>query len=125
MNQEERFALDDEKHRIASIVLTPEMKRDFESRFKISEVVTGTRRIFYDPKNTLRRHKFMPDNDQSQVWLLGDKGRGFTHQVTLFTFEDEAYNHLMANLHNRLPEDIDEHVMALINDDDICTIEKL
>lgn len=125
MSQEERFALDDEKDRIASIELTPEMGREFDSRFNISEVVTGVRRIFYDPKKTIRRHKFMPDESHSQVWMLGNNSKRYTHQITLLTFEDEVYNHLIANLHDKRPDDIDDHLMALINDDNICIIEKI
>lgn len=126
MNQEERFDLDDERDRIARIPLTPEMYRAFEAHYKLSKVVTGQRRVLYDPKNTVKYRNFIEDNLSSDVWLLGDKRKPeFMFEITIHVFDDEAYNHFVAHLHDKPVDSLDEHTILLMDDPNVCAIERL
>lgn len=124
MNQEDRFNLEDEQDRIARLELTPEMYRQFESMYKITEVVTGHRRVLYDPKNTIRRRNFIEDVDTPVVWMIGDKKKAdFGFQISMLTFTDEVYNHVVRHLHDVKPEDLSQHHIDLINQQDVCIFE--
>ncbi|MBA4293796.1 hypothetical protein C0431_12610 [bacterium] len=126
MNQEDRFRIDDERDRIASIELNRDMYRSFEEKYKLSEVVTGHRRLLYDQKNTIRRRTLIPDTDGPQVWMLGPKLQAeYSYQVTLLTFEDEVYNHLVRNLYNVHPEDLSDALVHLIDDPNVCSFIRL
>lgn len=124
MNQEDRFNLEDEQDRIARIELTPEMYRQFESMYKITEVVTGYRRVLYDPKNTIRRRNFIENVDAPVVWMIGDKKKAdFGFQISILTFTDEVYNHIVRHLYDVKPEDLSQHHIDLINQQDVCIFE--
>ena len=124
MNQEECFNLEDEQDRIARIELTPEMYRQFESMYKITEVVTGHRRVLYDPKNTIRRRNFIEDVDSPVVWMIGDKKKaGFDYQISMLTFTDEVYDHIVRNLYDVKPEELNQSHLDLINQHDVCIFE--
>lgn len=124
MNQEERFNLENEQDRIAWIELTPDKYRQFESMYKITEVVTGHRRILFDGKNTLRRRNFIEDVGAPVVWMIGDKKKGgFDYQISLLTFTDEVYDHIVRNLYDVKPEELKQSHLDLINQQDICIFE--
>lgn len=126
MNQEERFDLDDERDRIARIPLTPEMYRAFEANYKLSKVVTGQRRVLYDPKETVKYRKLMEDDSGPTVWLLGDKRKpDFMFEITIHVFDDEAYNHFVAHLHDKPADSLNSDTILLMDDPDVCSIELL